>query len=119
MYQFHYDHIKSTYKKKSKLLFKDTDNLTYEIKTEDVYEDYRRNEDLSNYSTKSKYYDNSNKLIIGKMKDETGNSAIEELFGMNPKMYSFLVNNCEHKKVKGSNKNAVVTINNDQYKAYC
>ena len=27
--------------------------------------------DCGNYSTKSKYYDNSNKLIIGKMKDET------------------------------------------------
>ena len=24
--------------------------------------------DFSNYSTKSKYYDNSNKLVIGKMK---------------------------------------------------
>ena len=26
---------------------------------------------FSNYLAKSKYYDNSNKLIIGKMKDET------------------------------------------------
>ena len=26
--------------------------------------------DFSNYSTKSKYYDNSNKLVIGKMEDE-------------------------------------------------
>ena len=33
--------------------------------------------DFSNYSTKSKYYDNSNKLVIGKMKDETGEVAIE------------------------------------------
>ena len=34
--------------------------------------------DFSNYSTKSKYYDNSNKLVIGKMKDETAGVAIEE-----------------------------------------
>ena len=34
--------------------------------------------DLINYSTKSKYYDNSNKLVIGKMKDETAVAAIEE-----------------------------------------
>ena len=27
--------------------------------------------DFSNYSTKSKYYYDSNKLVIGKMKDET------------------------------------------------
>ena len=34
----------------------------YEIKTEDVYEDFSSNKKMfhfSNYSTKSKYYDNS------------------------------------------------------------
>ena len=31
-----------------------------------------------NYSTKSKYYDNSNKLVVGKMKDETTGVAMEE-----------------------------------------
>ena len=42
----------------------------YEIKTEDVYQDFNNNKemfDFSNYSTKSKYYDNSNKLVVGKM----------------------------------------------------
>ena len=33
--------------------------------------------DFSYYSTKSKYY-NSNKLVVGKMKDETAGVAIEE-----------------------------------------
>ena len=36
--------------------------------------------DLSNYSTKSKYYDNSNKLVIRIMKDETRGVAVENLF---------------------------------------
>ena len=36
-------------------------------------------------------YDNSNKLVIGKMKDETGDVAIEEFVRLKPKMYSFLV----------------------------
>ena len=36
MYKFHYDYIKDKYDNKSKLLFTDTDNLMYEIKTEDV-----------------------------------------------------------------------------------
>ena len=56
------------------LLFTDTDSLTYEIKTKNVCEDFRNNKemfDFSNYSTKSKYYDNSNKLVVGEMKDET------------------------------------------------
>ena len=34
--------------------------------------------DFSNYSTISKYHDDSNKLVIGKMKDETTGVAIEE-----------------------------------------
>ena len=42
----------------------------YEIKSEDVYQNFNNNKemfDFSNYSTKSKYYDNSNKLVVGKM----------------------------------------------------
>ena len=44
----------------------------YEIKTGDVCEDFSDDKemfDLSDYSTKSKYYDNSNKLVVLKMKD--------------------------------------------------
>ena len=43
----------------------------YEIKTEDVYDDFRKAKemfDFSNYSTKSKYYHDSNKLVVGKMR---------------------------------------------------
>ena len=90
MYEFHYDYIKNKYDNKSKLLFPDTDSLTYEIKTEDVYEDFSSDKemfDFSNYVTKSKYCDNSNKLVISEMKDETGGIAIEEFFGLKPKMY--------------------------------
>ena len=59
--------------------------------------------DFSNYSTKSKYYDDLNKLVIEKTKEETGGSAIEEFVGLKPKMYWYLVNdNGEHKKQKMS-----------------
>ena len=37
MYEFHYDYIKNKYGNNSTLLFADTDNLMYEIKTENVY----------------------------------------------------------------------------------
>ena len=37
MYEFHYDYIRNKYDNISKLLFTDTDNLMYEIKTEDDY----------------------------------------------------------------------------------
>ena len=75
VYELYYDYIINKYGNDSRLLlFTDTDSLTYEIKTENVCEDFRNNKemfDFSNYSTKSKYYDNSNKLVVGKMKDET------------------------------------------------
>ena len=54
----------------------------YEIKTEDVYEHLSNDKemfDISSFSTKSKYYDNSNKLVVGKMKDETAGVVIEDL----------------------------------------
>ena len=92
MYKFHYDYIKNKYDNKSKLLFTDTNSLMYEIKTKDVYEDFSSNKemlDFSSYVTNSKYYDNSNKLVIKKMKDETRGIAIEEFVGLKPKMYSF------------------------------
>ena len=47
--------------------------------------------DFSNYSTKSEYYDNSNRLVAGKMKDETVGVTIEEFVGLKPKMYSHLL----------------------------
>ena len=66
--------------------------------------------DFSNYQTKSKYYDNSNKLVIWKIKDETRDAVIEEFVGLKPKIYSFLVGNSQHKKAKGVNRNVVATI---------
>ena len=72
--------------------------------------------DFNNYFTKSKYYDDSNKLVIGKMKDKTGGVAIEELVGLKPKMHSFLVDNSEHKKAKLMNKNVVAAISHNEYK---
>ena len=44
--------------------------------------------DLSNYSSKSKYYDNSNKLVVGKIKDETADVAIEDFVALKLKMSS-------------------------------
>ena len=98
IYEFHYDYIKNKYDNKSKLLFADTGSLMHEIETEDVYEDFstdKKKFDFSNYSIKSKYYDNSNKLVIGTMKDETGGVAIKEFVGLKPKMYSFLADKSE------------------------
>ena len=47
--------------------------------------------DFSNHSTKSKDYDDLNKLGNRKLKDERGGVVIEEFVELQPKMYSFLV----------------------------
>ena len=93
----------------------------YEIRTEDVYKDFSDNKemfDFSNYLTKSKYYDNSSNLLVGKMKDETMKGvAIEEFFGLKSKINSYLVDdNSEDKKVKSVNKKVVATMSHNEYK---
>ncbi|CAB4043225.1 Gastrula zinc finger [Paramuricea clavata] len=42
MYDFHYNTIKKEYGNSSRLLFTDTDSLMYELKTDDLYEDFKR-----------------------------------------------------------------------------
>ena len=69
IHKFHYEYIKN--KSDAKLLFNDTDSLVYEIKTEDVYEDFYGEKNLfnfSDYSLNSSFFDPANKKVIGKMK---------------------------------------------------
>ena len=49
VYEFHYDYIKNK-SKNSRLLFNYTDNLMYEIKTEDVNENYNMNKEMFDFS---------------------------------------------------------------------
>ena len=46
MYDFHYNYVKKKYNDRAKLLFTDTDSLTYEIETVDVYKDFWTDKDI-------------------------------------------------------------------------
>ena len=48
MYDFHYNFIKNHVD--AKLLFTDTDSLTYEIKSEDVFKEFYKHKHLLDYS---------------------------------------------------------------------
>ena len=64
MYDFHDNYIKNKYNNKARLLFTDTDSLTYEIGTEDVYRDfwnYKDKFDNSDYLENSPYFNITNK----------------------------------------------------------
>ena len=79
----------------AELLFTDTESLTYEIKSENVYEEFFKLKDLfdfSNYSKNSKFFDETNKNVIGKMKDEFGGVIVNEFVGLKSKMYSITKN---------------------------
>ena len=83
MYQFHYDYVLKTFDN-VKLLFTDADSLVYEIKSGNVYDQCFRDKhlfDFSGYSKDSVYYDDSNKKVLGKMKDEFNGVKIDEFVG--------------------------------------
>ena len=96
MYNFHYNYIKEKYGDKARLLFTDTDSLTYEIEAEDVYRDFWNDKDRfdnSDYSENSPYFDKANKKVIGKFKDEAAGIPITEFVGLRSKMYSYIKDN--------------------------
>ena len=105
MYYFHYNIIKKNCN--AKFLFTDPDSLTYEIKSENVYEKFYKWIDLfdfSNYSKDSNFFDDTNKKVIGKIKDEYGGVTIDQFIGLKSKMYSI-------KKINGNESNTTKGVN--------
>ena len=106
MYEFHYKYIKSKFD--AKLLFTDTDSLVYELKTEDVYEDFYQEKNLfgfSDYPLDLKLFVPVNKKVIGKMKDAFKGKLISEFVGLKSKMHSLIsANDEEVTKAKKVNK---------------
>ena len=101
MYKFHYDVIKAQYGSNARLLFTDTDSLCYHIRCHDFYKDMladKDNYDLSNYPKETKFYDPTNKEVIGKFKDECEGKPCMEFVGLRPKMYSLKVSATIEKK---------------------
>ena len=87
MYDFHFGHFKNKFN--SRLLVPDTDILVYEIREkDDIYEKIYSDRDLfdfSDYPKNSKFYDVTNKKVIGKMKDELSGEVISEFIGLRSK----------------------------------
>ena len=123
MYDFHYNYIKQKYDNKAKLLlFTDTDSLTYEIQTDDVYADFWSDKDKfdnSDYNKESPFYNTANKKVIGKFKDEACGVPITEFVGLRSKMYSYMKDNEKGEKTaKGIKKNVIKkNLTHENYKA--
>lgn len=96
--------MRKNYGGECKLLFTDTDSLFYEIKTNDLNGDLEKIKDqmdFSDYPEEHPLHDVSNKKVIGKFKDECNSLPISEFVGIKSKMYSFIVNNKNKKRLKG------------------
>ena len=119
MYDFHYNYIKKKYNNRARLLFTDTDRLTYEIEAEDVYKDFWNDKDMfdnSDYPEISPYSCNVNKKIIGKFKDEACGIPITEFIGLKSKMY-VKDNEKGGRTTKGIEKNVIKNnIKHEDYK---
>ena len=121
MYDFHYNYIKNKYGDKAKLLFTDTDSLTYEIETKDAYQDFWNDKDRfdnSDYSESSQYFDKTNKKVIGKFKDEAAGMPITEFVGLRSKMYSYIKDNAKEGKTAKGIKKCIINkkIKHEDYK---
>ena len=103
MYDFHYNFIKKNFD--AELLFTDTDSLTVEIKSKDVCEGFFKCKDLydfSNYSKASKFFNKTNKKVIGKIKDEFGGAIIIQFVELKSKRNSIKeIDGKEHNIAKG------------------
>ena len=83
-------------------MFTDTDSSTYEIKSEDVYENSFKWKDLfdfGNYSKDSKFFDDANKKVIGKMKDGFGGVINDEFVGLKSKIVSIKITTFSKRRV--------------------
>ena len=112
MYDFHYNVMMKKYgPEKVKLLFTDTDSLTYQVYTEDLYQDMKQDQhlyDTNNYPTDHFLFSENNKKVIGKFKDETGGLPITEWVGLRAKMYSMMTEDGKEKKTGKGIKKSVL-----------
>jgi len=95
MYDFHYNKMVAFYGRENiGISYMDTDAFIYWIKTLDMYQDirtfiYKDEFDFSDYPKNHPNYNENNKKVLGKFKDETNGVLLEELIALMSKLYAF------------------------------
>ena len=107
--------------RKELILEDDTDSLTYEIETEDVYQDFWNDEnkfDNCDYNEHSPYFDKTDKKVLGECEDEASGMPVVEFIGLRSKMYSYMRDDEKGgKTAKGIKKNVMKKdIKHENYK---
>ena len=121
MYDFHYGYVRVRYGDAARLLFTDTDSLTYHITTPDVYDDMRaelHRFDTSDYPRDHPCYSATNKKVVLKFKDELSGVPIRAFIGLRAKMYAYLTaDSSVSAKAKGVKACAVKKLRWEAYRA--
>lgn len=112
MYDFYFNHLKTTYKEKVNLVYTDTDSFVIEVGTDCFYTDMKKKIEL--YDTSDFPPDNQfdmprvNKKIPGLFKDELNSEIFTAFVGVRSKVYSILAGKIvKMKKAKGVKKSVV------------
>ena len=89
----------------TEFLFTKTGSLTYEIKSKSIYEEFFKWKDLfdfSDYSKDSRFFKETNKKVIGKIKDQFGGVVVTEFVGLKSKVHPIKkIDGKEHNAAKG------------------
>ena len=112
MYKFYYDVMKPKYGDNIKMVYTDTDSFVFHTKTNDIYEDLntiKKELYFSDYPKEHKCYDDNNKKVLGKFKDELKSKIITGFIALRPKCYAYSVygDDKKYKKCKGIAKGTV------------
>ena len=118
MYRFYYNKLKK-FDPNVKLLYMDTDSYFIELKKDPykIIKKHIKEFDTSDYKKDHECYNESNKKVIGKFKDELNGIALEEYCGLRSKLYNYEYNNKNPVKCKGIKKSVVdKTIHMEDFK---
>ena len=77
---------------KSELLFTDTDSFCVAVEHPDVYAEmatFKDWFDFIEYPINHQLYDDTNRKVVGKFKDELHGACMTRFIGLRPKLYSF------------------------------
>ena len=106
---YHYNVMEKSFPDSYNLIYSDTDSLVYSIRCDDIYKwmnENRSHFDLSE-TVRPEMQDNTNKKVIGKMKDEMNGHVMTEFISLNPKVYSIMHQTYDDsKKIMLKNKKA-------------
>ena len=84
MYQFHYEYIKTDYGEAS-LLFTDTDSLTYQIESDDLYKGFKKRDELFEFFDYLKddfLLSDVSKNVVGKFKGEFNGKHMHQFINL-------------------------------------